>query len=145
MQIVAIDPGTTTGIATFGDTTGRWGRWQHGPQPHHKKLWSDLAHNRPDTVVCETFIYQLRQKVILDSVEYIGVVKLFCEQTHVRYVPQAPAQGKGFWDDPKIRALGLWLPNMPHAMDATRHLLYYWMQHCDDRFVRQLAGDRGGA
>jgi len=76
-------------------------------------------------VVCESFNYQRRDKVVLTSVEYIGVAKLWCATTKSKYEPQSPSQGKGFWDDKKLKAVGLYT-NSPHSRDATRHMLYYF-------------------
>lgn len=144
MKVVALDPGTTTGIAVFDDYNEgetEWERTQLGPQAHHLQLFDHLCYHDPDIVVCESFIFQPRRKVILDSVEYIGVAKLWCEDEKKPLKLQTPAQGKAFWTDDKIRSLGLWQASRPHAMDATRHLLFYWMQHVDGRFVESLKGD----
>ena len=145
MKVVSLDPGTTTGVAIYDGKRDDWDRYQLGPKEHHDQLYDVLESVKPLYVVCETFTFQPRTKVVLDSVEYIGVMKLWCQHNDRRPTMQTPAQGKAFWGESKLRAVGLWLANQPHAMDATRHLLYWWMSHQDRRFVERLAGTRGGA
>lgn len=147
MRVMAIDPGTTTGIAVYDDASGQpWTRWELGPDLHHLDLLQALTFEH--TVVYETFIYQRREldkgvSLVLDSCEYIGVIKLHEQSTlDVTLVPQSPAVGKGsggcFWDDQKLKRLGLWVSS-EHERDATRHLLYYVTFTLQDRrFVSQL-------
>jgi hypothetical protein len=141
-RIVSLDPGTTTGVAIY-DLHDHlfWKRKQLGPEQHHESLYILLNENLPHVVVCENFTYQMRQKVILDSVEYIGVAKLWARQNAATYFG-SPVANKKFWDDKKIRKLGLWESNAGHAMDATRHLLHYvTFSLKDNRFVEKLGED----
>jgi hypothetical protein len=144
MKVMALDPGGTTGWATFeipADVqlkTVSWG----GPvekhfteagqlaQPnHHRTLWSLLVSEAPDIIVCES--YQNRNNDFADDipVEYIGVVKLY-DQTHSAcYVHwNTAATGKGFSDNKKLVRLKIMLTpseKWKHANDARRHLLQY--------------------
>lgn len=139
--VIALDPGTTTGIAVYWEKIDEWGQFEYGPEPHHIKLEALLIATRPDVLITESFIFQpSRRKIVLDSVEYIGVAKLYCGHAGKELVQQTASQGKAFWSDQKIKQIGLWLPNQGHAMDATRHLLFWWMRHGDQRFVEKLAG-----
>ena len=148
MFILAFDPGTTTGVAAYDTETDTWSRNQLGPLGHHDQLWHllEAVKNQLDVVVCESFTYQMRQKVVLDSVEYIGVLRLWCCLNEKNFLLQTPTMGKGFWTDDKVKTLGLWLPNQPHAMDATRHALYFLMtKGGHSEVLDRLKGDRGGA
>lgn len=146
MIVVALDPGTTTGWADFiehiGEGQSHWLRLQLGPDSHNKVLWDRLRHIKPDHIVCESFTYQVRpdrRKVVLDSVEYIGVARLYSQVTDTPLHMQSPSQAKGLWTDDKLRSLGLWIPNHPHSMDATRHLLYFMTITLKDlRWVQEL-------
>lgn len=81
---------------------------------------------KPQIIVCESFLYQSgRNKVVLDPVEVIGVVKLWVTKHDCKLIMQTPAMGKKFWTDDKIKKLGLWEEGQKHAMDAMRHLLHY--------------------
>lgn len=154
MKILAIDPGGTTGLALYDDNNCKpvmigkafWNRWSLGPDEHHWQLWEVLLVEGPfDAVVYETFNYQRREltrgvTLRLDSVEYIGIIKL-AAQRHLRevgrLVPQGPAM-RTWWTDERLRTLGLWVSS-PHERDATRHLLRYVTTDLGDkRFLNAL-------
>lgn len=159
LRILGIDPGVTTGLASLNhrilsaqeavgqssqhrhETTG-WKRSQmkgEGDGSHHRALWAYLTESEPDIIVMERFEYQRRDKVILTSLEYIGIVRLYCEATGRPYKMQTPSQAKNLWTQDKMEALGLWLPSQPHAMDATRHVLYYVTVDLNDRsYINRL-------
>jgi hypothetical protein len=123
---VAFDPGGTTGVAIYDSGDRRWERYQLDEDQHHVALWEDLNALRPDVVICESFEYRPRlPKAILISRNYIGIIELWCKLWEKPLHLQTAATGKGFWKDEKIRKLRLWKPGMPHANDATRHLLYH--------------------
>lgn len=151
MKILALDPGGTTGWAMMEDSeeplgleheqtwpgvsmvvrhNRAWTRGQLGPEPHHSDLYAllELAHTEHDfTVVCESFQYrnQSRPGLVLDSVEYIGITKLFAADRNVKLTMQTASVAKTFVSDDKIKKLDLWYPGWRHSMDATRHLLYH--------------------
>ena len=129
LTIVALDPGVTTGWADLNRE--RYSTRQLTGE-HHVELWDALYNLEPDIVVCERFTYQRRDKVILKSVEYIGVVTLYCEQYKVPLRMQTPSQAKNLWTDNKLKLVGQYKPNQPHANDAMRHLLYCETVHLKD-------------
>jgi hypothetical protein len=134
-MILGLDPGGTTGwcLATFKeDGSVRWNYNQLGPEPHHDELFSLLeAFDAPNFhVVCESFEFRQgkqRQGIVLDSCEYIGVVKLFAQQRPgTPVVFQTAGAAKGFVSNDKLRAMELWKGvAWKHAMDATRHVVTY--------------------
>jgi hypothetical protein len=148
MKYLAIDPGGATGIAEFDSETREWAQYTLRGD-HHLTLWDLLCQDRWDVVIYERFLYQRRAvdkgvSLVLDSVEYIGVVKFWLQwtkrvwertPTHMRDDPHIPGpppvlveqapSAMQLWDDRKLRAAGLWTTDSPHARDATRHLLYY--------------------
>lgn len=138
MIILALDPGGTTGMSVCNyvddgvdDFVGEWRFGQIGPQPHHEALWTLMADlcipGIELRIVCESFEYRnnSRAGLVLDSVEYIGIVKLFVARYGVPLTMQTASMGKGFTKDQNIKKLGLWQSGKKHANDATRHLLYY--------------------
>jgi hypothetical protein len=148
MKIMGIDPGGTTGLATYDMVDDHWEVWELGPEPHHWELHELLMFDTA-TVVCESFQYQRREldkgvSLVLDSVEYIGIVKLVLGGSQ-HLVFQTPAQGKvtakNFWTDEKLKQLGLYeKTNSAHQRDAVGHILYYvTFTLKDDRFLRRLA------
>lgn len=126
-RIIAFDPGGTTGIAIWTPDHIGMQRVQLGPQEHHEVLENTLYDFEPDVIVTERFDYRPKQgHADLSPVEYIGVMKLYSQKFDVPVVQQKQLKGhKGLWTDDKIKALNLWIPGKPHAMDATRQLLFY--------------------
>jgi hypothetical protein len=106
--IIAFDPGGTTGWATWQQDNvsiwnePRWSRGQLGPEEHHEELD-----------------------------QLIGLQHTMERHGRVRYVEQTASMGKGFVTDEVIKKLDLWYPGYKHAMDATRHLLYYVVNSSD--------------
>lgn len=126
MNIVAFDPGFTTGVAFYNEWAEPDGPYWTSEVAGLKALWNIIHEEAPyDRVVYESFLYQRRDKVDLRPVEAIGVIRLYCILSDIIPVAQTPAHGKRFWTDDKIKKIGLWEPGKVHAMDALRHLLYY--------------------
>jgi hypothetical protein len=149
-SILALDPGGTTGWCWYKQgPPEQLQRGQISEAEHHlrlEKLLEEVAtatgRNRL-VIVCERFEFRQddrdRDKIDYIAGEYVGVVKRFWQQHQrqgvIDLVMQSAAQVKGrgkhrtsktFWgDDSRLRKLGLWIPGQPHAMDATRHYLYY--------------------
>jgi hypothetical protein len=148
-RIVALDPGGTTGWAMWQDTPMKFDPpldhftcGQIGPQEHHEDLYAHLEFLQTSEfiLICETFEFrqqdvEIRMGINLMSREYIGVAKLFAAQRMSSpVVLQSPGLAKSFIPDKKkngmeanakLKAMGLYVPGSPHAMDAMRHLIYY--------------------
>jgi hypothetical protein len=138
MKIVGIDPGVTTGISVYDsevvDLKWRWQFEQLGPEEHHDTLFWFLKNVDPNIIVCEKFDNRGKMAADLIPREYIGVIKASYQASliakrPVELVMQSPSQAKGFWTNDKLKACSLWKgTGLKHAMDATRHVLYYLMQ-----------------
>ncbi len=141
MRILALDPGGTTGWGAYscliipgiematiymsqkftcGHITGA---------NHHLELRNFLGNQRTTAfvVVCERFDDRATgHHVDPVALEYIGVVKDWCEENDVPLVMQMPSQAKTFTKNVNLRRLGIWEGSRwKHAMDAYRHLLWY--------------------
>ncbi len=151
MRLIGLDPGGTTGftVCDFMELPDgqiqnvKWDMGQIVGDYHHRELyqWLDARRDEVDAdssnlrVVCESFEYRkgLRDNVVLVSLEYIGVTKLFCDDYSVRLQMQTAAVGKAFfWPsstrpkrEDRLKAVGLYKPGSPHWNDATRHALHY--------------------
>lgn len=120
-MIVALDPGRTTGWATYD-----LGEHMHAGQwVEPLSVYSELSDMRPTLIVCESFLFRQKIKIDFTPVEVIGVVKLFCYQSGIELVMQTPSQAKHFFTDDRLKERGLYQAGQPHANDATRHMLYY--------------------
>src|SRR3990172_880913 len=127
MRIVALDPGGTTGIAYFDTAREQWNR-RELTSDHHMDLYDILYLYNPDVVIYERLNYQRRGvtngiALRLDSVEYIGVIKLAKQLaqagraawTDFILVDQQPSV-RTWWNDERLKALGLWVSS-PHERD----------------------------
>jgi hypothetical protein len=126
VYVVALDPGGTTGVAIVASANQPWKvEVTQLSGEHHNSLWNLLITLKPQHIVCESFENRGQSAAILESREYIGVVKLFSQQTHTPTSWQSASLGKGFWKDNKLQAHGLYAAGLKHARDATRHYLYW--------------------
>jgi len=139
-NILALDPGGTTGFCIYRPVLQGLERGQIGPHEHHDELDNLLEQlfcscvNMGEElhIVCEQFEFRKteRHRDFINYIprEYIGVVKLFFKKMRAPALQlhfQSASQAKGFWDDDKLKKLDLWVPGKTHADDATRHYLYY--------------------
>lgn len=119
MRIMAFDPGVTTGVAVVEYDC--YTVYQVDSRDLNS-IWMELETQRPTDVAYEDFKHRPTMlSAELYSLQVIGVIRLWCRTTPV--YPYLPARAKAFWDDAKIKKLGLWNPGQPHAMDALRVLL----------------------
>lgn len=150
--LVWIDPGGTTGIASWMPpkdpmkpiSQQSWRTVQIGPCDQDMSLVAILAelnnivrqcepfHNDQPflTVGFESFDFRMeeryRDRIDYTAAEVIGALRCWgLDRKAVHLVRTGAGLGKGFWTDERIKALGLWVPNYRHAMDAMRHLLRY--------------------
>lgn len=148
MSIVALDPGGTTGVAISYQDSGRHqmvDQFQIDTTTPAglRDLYDTLRRRVAAEIVMERFQFRYgggRSKVVLTPVEVIGVVKLYAVQNDIKELyEQTPSQAKNLITDDKIRKVGLWVPGQPHAMDATRHLLYHLIvTRREKRWLEQL-------
>lgn len=141
--IMALDPGGTTGWARFDpNNTAIYCGQLCGA--HQLELYdflrsvlgnakhSAFQQNTPMQIVCESFQFRQftgfdKSKVELDSVEYIGVVKLFSQSYGVPVQFQTASLAKHFVSDEKLKRMDWYKPTagLVHARDALRHIIYY--------------------
>ena len=126
-MVLAIDPGTTTGVA-WRDGSGCFGSLEiRGRYEFEEWVALALLDPVPVTVVIERWDVRrdTRSKSNQDDPRYIiGYVDGICNAlAHVTYVEQTPAVAKSFATDDKLRALGWFRGGEGHADDAARHLL----------------------
>lgn len=145
MRIMAFDPGSSTGVATIrADRVPLSdGKWEFDSfqltGEHHDDLWRLLENMNPDVVVSERFNHRFVGSAVLDSVEYIGVLRLWCQRNERTLFEQSPASAKNLFTDSKVKTLEMYKPGSVHANDATRHILYYLsISHGDKYFIRKL-------
>ena len=123
---VAIDPGGTTGIAVAKTDANPWTlSVQQLTGQHHLQLLELLYKLRPDVVVCESFENRGIGSAILEPREYIGVVKVYLQETRAAGVWQSASTGKAFWTDERLQRHNLYFQGARHARDAVRHYAHW--------------------
>lgn len=159
--IIAVDPGGTTGLCIYRPINDLL-RLQLTKPQHHADLvqvvkntyfnWVDEHGQKAEkvVVVCENFEFRRddrgRDKIEYISAEYVGALKALAQQQNpvIELVLQSPSLRNQFFTDDVLKKLGVWIPNMRHAMDATQHYLYYRTFTLKDHFyLHQLKENHG--
>lgn len=166
-NILAVDPGGTTGVAMYSYHSKQWCTWQIPYKPIELyEFFTNWIADLPVMVICERFDYRPSgkydfggsraiPKVDLTPRNVIGILELACAYTDVEIVWQSPSTINGddgkktkdpsvFWTDEKVKKLGLYKANNVHAMDAVKHILHYraFTLHEEDLFraLKSLSG-----
>jgi hypothetical protein len=160
MRIIAIDPGPTTGICIYDhfEMSDRSNAFLVKPGYDKREFMFDQVNvnsaaqylwfweqlnfwcNNPDThVVLERFNFRKderdRTKIIYTPAEIVGIVRLWCQKNNVHCELQMASEAKaGFWDDDKLRRLGLYKSGSKHAMDALKHCMQYLTFTLNDQY-----------
>lgn len=133
--IIAVDPGGTTGCATYWD--GQISAVQV-PDPmefmQRFEQWIDAALKSGYTVhaVCERFVIgpaTLRHSQQTTALELIGAVKYAAHRRGVPVTLQAASEAKTFCDNARLRNLRLYVRGKDHANDALRHLVLWLVKN----------------
>jgi hypothetical protein len=136
VTIFGIDPGPHTGIFYMLGDQPCWVEFDYTSHElctaplSHVYLWlMQMVDPDKDVLVPEKFEYrkddaQNREYIDYSTGEWVGVIKLFSQMTGCKYQMQSASEAKGFWNDDKLRRVGLWSPSK-HTRDATRHWLHY--------------------
>jgi len=134
-KIAALDPGVTTGYAEgLINEEGHMyvvcgqSRWSH------LELWGWLEDHQPDVIITERFEYRNRARSGLElfSRELIGVANLYTQMVmppphELVMQPAGTVVGKtSYFNNDRLKKEGLYKPARDHAMDALRHLLYWF-------------------
>lgn len=122
--LLALDPGETTGycVADYNGVIKEAGQF-----PAATRLDHILMIYKPKVTVMESFRVRVVAAVIgstVPTLKIIGVMEYLCAQRGSNVVWQQPSQ-KAFFDNGRLKRLGLYRKAEPHATDAIRHLFYY--------------------
>ncbi len=140
-------------LSSGGHYTALWGICE-------ESMYAARVRDSQLVIVCEPFEFRRddrdKDKIEYASARYEGVVNLFAQKFRdkdkgqpVTLVKQSASLIKArsknnpnppFWGrDERIKKIGLWIPGKPHAMDATRHFLYYvTFKLGDKRYLHML-------
>ena len=128
---MSIDPGVDVGMGVYrlGANILNMRAWQD--QYTHDKFIGMLNEYHPDVIVCESFDHRAKDNANYTPVEYIGLVKWYVERRPTELVFQTPSFGKSYFDNIKLKKLGLYVPGEDHVdeMMAVRHMLQFLMKN----------------
>ncbi len=121
MNLLAFDPGKTTGVAVIAIETGKILHWTQS------RDLLDLWHNaspKADLVVAEAYVGSgPRDEFSVLTIERIGQIKLLCRMSNKKLVMRTNQQRRAF-----LRQATDLLPKATqnkHAVDALAHAMAY--------------------
>lgn len=127
-KVLAIDPGETTGIATFNalELIKFWQEDTKTLESSAKNLTPILVNTAWDAVVIEEYrVFSWRSKEHswshLHTPQLIGYIRGTLAIEGIKPIMQTPQNAKGFCTDQKLKDWGFYQRGMPHARDAIRH------------------------
>jgi len=137
MKVVALDPGITTGYAQGLIDGGRMGVVSGQERWVEFELLKWLTEIKPDIIIYERFEYRSKKAYNVDNAELfsrnlIGIIGLYEQQRTndgllvYRQMPATVLGKTAWWSDKELKEVGLYKPANPHAMDACRHLCYWF-------------------
>lgn len=135
---MCLDPGETTGVATFvvDDTD------VHIEQVGQIKTWpleegvgnlTTYFNAHPPTIVVhesyQVYAWKKDEHTFSDvpTIQVIGAIKALLIQRTVPYVAQTAQIAKAFTTDDKLRSWDMWYEGLRHGRDAIRHGVYFLM------------------
>lgn len=143
MRWISIDPGKTNG----------WSYWEgterlDAGEDQQMELYERIERYVEDGL--EFILYEnyvLRQssaKAMIGNkfpaAQVIGVLKWLAHKHKLKIDTQMPAQ-KEFFDNDKLKRLGLYDKGMQHCRDSVRHALYYQFFTAKIRDLKELTKD----
>jgi len=128
-RLVALDPGETTGYATFIDGKFSFTR-QIDTKNNYKELMCEIIHFNSPLLVYEDYkIYPGLAKMHtlsgVPTLKLIGAIEFMCLMNNYQVFTQMASTAKGFVTDEKLKGWGFYLKGKPHSMDALRHGLHF--------------------
>lgn len=120
-QLIAVDPGKTTGIFILSPNGG----FVSSQKSFEDGMtWLESYVDCDTTVIIERYIIPPRAFNAPWSLEFIGAVRWLCHKTGATLVEQRSADAKKFATNDKLGSVG-WHVKGDHARDAARHMLLY--------------------
>lgn len=131
MKVIAIDPGVTTGYCYARVMEEVLYYYPFQIMDDVDDLFKRLHSFGPRYIIMEDFQFRQgkqRTGINLFPVQLIGVAKLYSIITvqQCALELQSPYEGKGYYNDAVLKRKGLYKRGIPHAMDASRHLLHFF-------------------
>lgn len=129
IEIWACDPGKCSGWAHLTVENGEVSFFLAG-QTDHFELGDMLRNSKwMDTMetvfICESYKQNCKMTQAPWSLETIGLVRYWAHYYSIEFYLVNPSEHKSLIKDEVIKRAGLWIPGLPHGMDAIRVGLYW--------------------
>jgi hypothetical protein len=132
------DPGKTTGVASWDSRTSVFSSFQIANDlkalGYHIEMLLLVNDHDPDfrlAVGWERFVVtpgNARHGTPYWSLESIGILKYLCLKHDITILPPQVSSMMTAIPDNRLKSVGWYKPNSPHANDAARHLLRYMLK-----------------
>lgn len=131
--IVWLDPGQTTGLASYDLVTGNFVSWQYSHEDLEHRFVQDLFPLYRDRMVIgyERYIVTsggLKTSTPRHAIEAITIVRLLAAGADVPVLKPQPSSARKLGSPVMLRRLGWYKPGKVHANDASQHLLSHLLK-----------------
>lgn len=138
LRVLGIDPGGTTGLASYNDGTWDVRQLPAAEVPAYTREWISWPWTEELHVVCERFVPSARVLSFQpDALELIGYTRYLCQQYGISFSLQSPGAAKTVFPNPLLKAIGAYVKSTPHGLDAARHVALWMHSHHPD-IIRSL-------
>jgi hypothetical protein len=133
MKVLSIDPGMMTGYCYALLEKEQLLYYPFQVVDDVDDAWRRYKEFRPRYIIIEDFEFRRGKRsaggLNLFPVQMIGVARLYSMLAphQCAAVVQKAAQGKAYYSNKVLQKTGLYKRGVPHAMDASRHLLQWCM------------------
>ena len=129
MLVCSFDPGIVTGYCWCDTNTDRYAHEQIVSKDLREVI-QRIVDTKPDIVLYEDFKHRGGMiSAEMYSLQVIGAINYYCQTFHIKTWHCLPAEAKAFWNDKKLRAIGIYKPVWKHANDASRVCLTWRMKN----------------
>lgn len=127
--VIWLDPGQTTGIATYNFNGGYFLSSQHDFHATGEAI-DGLLREYDDAVVgWEQYIIAPGHRgTAAFSLEVIGMAKWLAHLHDATTLQPVPSAARKLGSDDKLKKLGWYIPGMRHANDASAHMLAWLLR-----------------
>lgn len=133
LRILGIDPGGTTGLASWNDGTWDVRQLPAAEVPAYTREWISWPWAEELHVVCERFVPSSRALTFQpDALELIGYTRYLCQEKGISFTLQSPAPAKKLFPNPTLKTIGAYKQSTPHGLDAARHIALWMHSHQSD-------------
>jgi hypothetical protein len=132
VKVIAVDPGIMTGYCYAKIEDGKLTYHPFQITDDVDDFWRRLGSFEPHYIVIEDFEFRRGKRsaggLELFPVQMVGVARLYsaiAPHQCAAFVQKA-AQGKSYYTNAVLQQNKLYVRGIPHAMDASRHLLHWY-------------------